>query len=594
MSKGMKVIISLVVLIALVVGGLFIAVKTMVTKERVMGYIAPVVEQRFHRKVYLEDVSVGLSALHLKGFVLSERLPSKEGFFSVKDLQVSYHLLPLILNRKIEIGAITVLGPKIKVVKLKNGKFNFSDLIESLSEGQKEDKGEASGGSGGADPLTIEKVLVKNGVLFFEDQSVPTKPVYTIDLSSFSMGPLNLSGSVPYSFQASVEKETKISGEGSFNIVASSQSGSITIDNLLLSLLNPYLEKSQRFHHVAVDQVRMEESFSWSGKGALKVDKATVKVANQKLTITGRVSNLFSNPVSRVHVMSKSIVPAELLIFWQQATGAEVTKGSGIMMVPINDLDANILATSKEVKLVSLKCFVAEGAVMANGKVSLASKNHPFSGHEGITNLNLATLVAASVPSSKAEIKGKLLSSNVDVEGWGKSPEQVKYNLKGSFNANVSALTITKTKLNKVLATVLGSDEWTILELKPTYLSGYFSKGNAYIRKTTVSDVKDRFSFVVKGWVTLAGESFLDADLMLNSRLAKKMLGGGLVKMLPRKGKNIYLPISIRGPLSDPSITPKIQSALQKTLLNKATGTAKLPVTAPNEVFKGVKKFFGK
>ena len=81
---------------------------------------------------------------------------------------------------------------------------------------------------------------------------------------------------------------------------------------------------------------------------------------------------------------------------------------------------------------------------------------------------------------------------------------------------------------------------------------------------------------------------------MLNSKLANKMLGKGLARMLPKKGNKVYLPIAIRGPLSDPSVTPKIQSALQKTLLNKATGTVKLPAGAPNEVLKGMKRFFGK
>ncbi len=593
MSRGMKILVSLVVVIALAVGGLLVAVKMVVTKERVMGYIAPVVEQKFHRKVSLQEVSVGLSALHLKGFTLSERLPSSESFISVGDLQVSYELMPLILQKKIQIGAITVVDPKVKVVKYANGKFNFSDLLESLSQ-EEEGKEEPKNTEAAADPLTIEKVRVKDGVVVFEDQSVPTRPIYNLALSTVEMGPVNLGGSIPYRFEATVEKETKVEGEGKLNVLASSQFGSLTVENLVLSLLNPYLEKGQRFQHVAVEKVEVNESLSWSGSGSLKVDRATVKVANQELVATARVSNLFTGPVSKVHLLAKRIIPAELLVFWQQATGEEVEKGPGVAMLPVENVDAEIFLTPKEAKLTSFKCIVAEGDVVANGKVSLVSKNRPFSGHNGITNLNIDTLVRASMPSSSAEIKGRLLSSRVDVEGWGKTPKEVKYNLKGSFNANVSALTLTKTKLNKVLATVLGSQEWTILALKPTTVSGYFAKGNAYIRKTTIKDAKDRFSFVVKGWVTLDGESFLDADLVLNRRLAGKMLGKGLARVLPTRGDNVYLPIAIRGNLSDPSVTPKIQSALQKTLLNKATGTVKVPAKAPNEVFKGVKKFFGR
>jgi hypothetical protein len=480
----------------------------------------------------------------------------------------------------------------VKIVKYKSGGFNFSDLLESFSGSGDRDLTKDAG-SEKADPLGIEKMVVKRGVVLFQDQSVPINPIYTVDILNMDMGPVNLGGSIPYRFEALLEKKTRVEGEGKLNILSSSQSGSLTVENLFLSLLNPYLAKDQKFQHVAVNKIDVNESLSWADSGVLKVDRAIVKVANQEMVVTARVSKLFTGPVSKIHLISKRIIPTELLVLWRQATGEEVEKGPGIAMLPVENVDAEIFLTPKEAKLTSFKCIVAEGDVVANGKVSLASKNRPFSGHNGITNLNIDTLVRASMPSSSAEIKGRLLSSRVDVEGWGKSPEEVKYNLKGSFNANVSALTLTKTKLNKVLATVLGSQEWTILALKPTTVSGYFAKGNAYIRKTTIKDAKDRFSFVVKGWVTLDGESFLDADLVLNRRLAGKMLGKGLARVLPTKGDNVYLPIAIRGNLSDPSVIPKIQSALQKTLLNKATGTVKLPTTAPNEVLKGVKKFFG-
>jgi len=592
-SKGMKILVSLVVLVALLVGGLFVAVKTMVTKERVMSYIAPVVEQRFHRKVTLEDVSVGLSALHLKGFVLSERLPSDKEFISVGDLQVSYELLPLILNKKIQIGAITVVRPKIEIVKNRNGSFNFSDLLAELSQGEeKESPGKSH--STGADPLSIEKVRVKDGLVLFADHSLPAKPIYSIAIPSMEMGPVNLGGSIPYQFEAVVEKETKVSGQGKVNVLASSQSGSITVENLLLSLLNPYLPKDQQFAHVAVESIEASESLSWTGRGTATIDSAKVKVANQELVVTSKITNLFTGAVSRIHLRSKRLIPAELMLFWQQATGGNGADSPGILVLPLEDVEADMVVTPNEASLTSLKCIVAQGSEIASGKASLSSSSHPFSAHNSITNLDFETVVSAAMPSSKAVVRGKLLSSRVDVEGWGKTPEQVKRNLKGSFNANTSPITLAETKLNKVLSTVLGSDEWKILKLKQVNLTGYFAKGNAYIRKTNVQDAKDRFSFVLKGWVTLDGESFLDADLVLNSRLAKKMLGKGLVSVLPRKGNNIYLPIAIRGPLSDPRVTPKIQSALQKTLLNKATETAKMPVNTPNKVFKGFQKLLGK
>ena len=67
MKRGLKIvgwIVGLVVLLLLVAT---VAIKLYLTKDRVMGWVVPPLEEKLHRTVTIGDVGAGLTGLYLDG-----------------------------------------------------------------------------------------------------------------------------------------------------------------------------------------------------------------------------------------------------------------------------------------------------------------------------------------------------------------------------------------------------------------------------------------------------------------------------------------------------------------------------------------------
>ncbi|HZS66828.1 MAG TPA: AsmA family protein [Burkholderiales bacterium] len=133
---SLYVIVGLVVLVVLAVA-IFAATFD---PNRYKGEIERLVKDRTGRTLQLKgDLKVAVwpsLGADVNGVALSERDPKQE-FLSLDSAHASVALLPL-LHGSVVVDGIRVSGLKARVVKEKDGRFNFSDLMEQPAPAQQD------------------------------------------------------------------------------------------------------------------------------------------------------------------------------------------------------------------------------------------------------------------------------------------------------------------------------------------------------------------------------------------------------------------------------------------------------------------------
>jgi AsmA protein len=105
----------------------------------------------------------------VSGVVLSERAAGQT-FLSLDSAHASVALLPL-LRGGVSVDRVRVSGLKAQIVKGKDGRFNFQDLIEQPGESPaaKKDEKKAPGSGGGAVSFDIAGVTVERAAVSYRD-----------------------------------------------------------------------------------------------------------------------------------------------------------------------------------------------------------------------------------------------------------------------------------------------------------------------------------------------------------------------------------------------------------------------------------------
>ncbi|HWR58519.1 MAG TPA: AsmA family protein, partial [Thermodesulfovibrionales bacterium] len=157
-----------IAVIVVVVIGLSLAVKGYLKSDRLTAMILPKVEESTGRKARIERIDVSLfRGITVKGISLMERDGEKE-FLKVKEFILEYSLLPL-LEKKLVIRKVGLIAPSVSIIKEKDGRFNFSDILDRSSAGKKE---AAPGTEQKGLPLSVEidSISVRDGRMTFTEE----------------------------------------------------------------------------------------------------------------------------------------------------------------------------------------------------------------------------------------------------------------------------------------------------------------------------------------------------------------------------------------------------------------------------------------
>lgn len=167
MKKWIKIGIIILGIFLILFIGLTIFIKSYLSGERLKAMILPQAEALTGRKVNLEEISVSLfKGVVAKGLSVKE-MDGQKDFLKLKEFVLSYRLLPL-LQKQFVISKIEIISPSVIVLKGRDGKYNFSSIIDRAS--QKPSKPSEPGSQGLPVSIVTDRIFIKDLQFKFVDE----------------------------------------------------------------------------------------------------------------------------------------------------------------------------------------------------------------------------------------------------------------------------------------------------------------------------------------------------------------------------------------------------------------------------------------
>ncbi|BCA80036.1 AsmA family protein [Desulfuromonas sp. AOP6] len=240
--------IAAIVLAVLVALGISIGVlaKILITPERVKDTVLPLAEKSLNRKVELGEVQVSLfSGISLSQLRIGEA-QGDEYFVTAEKLVLRYRFWPL-LFMKVVVDEVRLEEPRIRVERLQDGSFNFSDLMaakNSSTEEMPSSPGRESDGKDGGIDLLISRVVLNGGEVLFLDRSFGGEAPYRYKVSGLNVSArdISLDKDFPFSLEA-VLGEATLAVAGKTNVATASGEASLKLSPLDITPFTPYFRQ---------------------------------------------------------------------------------------------------------------------------------------------------------------------------------------------------------------------------------------------------------------------------------------------------------------------------------------------------------------
>lgn len=249
MNKWLKILFGIIAVLMVLIVALIVLANVLITPDRVKEALLPLAEKNIQRKIDLGDVEVSLfSGIEIHGFKLYEK-NGQDVFVSTDMVRLKYQLLPL-LAMKVVVDEARLEKPSIRVVRLKDGQFNFSDLIDGETAEKTEvemsqKSGPQSEGGGAQISLLVSNLLLQDGQLIFLDHVLNDEAPYRYEISGLQVAAkgVTLSGEVPLSMQCKLN-DSLLTLDGHVNLQPFSIDFDVALQALDIVAFSPYFKDS--------------------------------------------------------------------------------------------------------------------------------------------------------------------------------------------------------------------------------------------------------------------------------------------------------------------------------------------------------------
>jgi AsmA protein len=290
-------IIAVAVPVVLIVA-LTVAAKLLITPERVRQTVLPMAETALQRPVELGEIKIGLfSGISLQDLVVREKEGS-EIFIAAENLVLRYQFWPL-LRLKVVVDEVSLREPRIRVTRLADGSFNFSDLIASRGEAPEPAATEPSAGVPPLDVL-ISEVSIRGGELLFVDHAavVGGAPLsHKVSKLDMSASDLSLNRSFPFEVNGLLN-EAPLKFKGEIDPVAVGGSGTISLAELDVTAFTPYFKESVPGQ---LDTLKLSLDLQVSGTAGTLTSSGTATLADLGLALNA----LPEAPIRKAHLTAE-------------------------------------------------------------------------------------------------------------------------------------------------------------------------------------------------------------------------------------------------------------------------------------------------
>ena len=253
MSLPVKILVFVFGLILTITVILLVLIQTQVTPEKIRETLIPLAERHLHRQIDFDEINIGLfSGVSVTELSVKQR-GGEDTFLSVKSLKLHYRLWPL-FRGQIVVDQILLDKPTIKITRLANDEYNFSDIINRSRATEKlQVNGSESSQKNNNLKLPIDllmkEVTVSDGDIYFTDRYQNERSPYRYQVESLNLKARNitLEDTFPIDFSAVIDG-SQIDISGHYHIA--DRTGDLLVNVAQIDMIQfaPYYRKSLPFN----------------------------------------------------------------------------------------------------------------------------------------------------------------------------------------------------------------------------------------------------------------------------------------------------------------------------------------------------------
>ncbi len=574
MKKGIKFLLwagGLLVVVLVIAG---IALKLYFNEARLRSLLLPPMREALGREVDISSISIDLfRGIKIGGLEVKET-DGKADFIKVKELGLSYSLLPL-LEKRLEIGRVWLANPTVHVWRNRDGSFNFSDL-KVLQSGPESSAGnnqlQATTPDNSAEKtlplaLVVQRCDITGATVTFVDKlkELPkvnlTADLNTkLDLGNLKPESIKVAGTLKFNLQAEYKSLTpSVAGTLEFDRQKIIYNLDIKQKNEACTLsgsLNDYL--------AAIPELVLNID-------AQRLDLAYLAGLGQQLSASGpatekRVSDKASKADTVVKTASSSSpqLKARGKIDIKEALYEDYRVDDFFLHY---DFDGEILVIS------DLAGKLADGFFAGAAAIKPLLKQPEFKGNFSLSDLDLASFMKMVAPELKDRLYGTA-AGEFEFSGRSGPGKTLQQSLSLDGKYSLRSVGMRKLPLTVALSQILSTPQ--LQELKVDEFAGNvrIKKGQL---KLNSSWRGEQLSGSAIGDIGLDGGLKLPVDLILSQNLSAKLAQRyAWVKETFNDKGEAEVSIFLAGTLSQPQLrldntkaTQRLQRKLEDKLLQK-------------------------
>jgi AsmA protein len=527
----MKVVIGLLIVVALVAGGI-LALPFLIDLKKYQDQYKPIIEDALNRKVQLQDIQLTIwprIGARVVGFVvLDDPAFASNPFASLTSIDVGVKLLPL-FSGQIEVEDITLRDPVITVIKNKSGVLNVSTIGRTgttlPNTPSRAPIPSAEGPLKILALLAVDRVSIAGGTLTYRDLSAPEPTEYILQDMKFLLQSVRLGQTPSLHIGMLVQPlNLPVSLDGTFGPLKSSTD--IDAINLQLAL--------------------GKTDFTITGKtvgqnASLNISAPVINTANLPFVLP------FQKPFEVKHLQIAADVQGQ------------------------------------DVLLQNLSFQLFDGQVTAQGKVTSGHDTPPFTGKMTIQGMQLGPALSA-LATSQVSISGTA-GADLGMQGRGLSMPDLMKSLEGIGHVAVKDGKIEGVNLLQEALSILNIVGLSLDNAKATVFSTIEAdlavrQGIIHVQRLLM----DSHDFQATGSGTIGFDQTLNLTVYLNlsQNISQKIARSSPVAKLAMIDGRMSLPLVITGTAQAPSygldmksLTGRVQEQVQKKVEEAINGLLK-------------------
>lgn len=242
MKKFLRITGIIFAILVLLVVVLTVIARILITPERIRAAVLPVATEALQREVELGEINVSLfRGITLHDLNVRER-DGKESFIAAERMVLRYQFWPLLFKRVV-IDEVRLEAPRIRIERLADGSFSFSDLLPAdAADADAETSAPAPESSAASSiDLLVSEVAIRDGLVVFLDRVVnPTAPLeYRLTNLNVTASDISLQKDFPLSVQAMLNGSA-LEITGKINAADRSGQARVRLDDLDVTVFSPY------------------------------------------------------------------------------------------------------------------------------------------------------------------------------------------------------------------------------------------------------------------------------------------------------------------------------------------------------------------